>query len=159
MWNGTIWLMEQEDIPWASLEDVLAGISTTKFMSPAAMKAAIRKFVTPDYGMLRCVAWAIFNNTTGVISAQRNVSSITQSPASNSQLNFTNPLANADYLVHLSSIANSSLPQAASIHPTIDPTRFACIVTTGGTGGTNSVSLEARGPLTHFAAFFPPGVG
>lgn len=54
IWTGAVWILQAEDIPWASLEEALAGVSMDTFMSPTTMKALIEASEPPppSYGPL-----------------------------------------------------------------------------------------------------------
>jgi hypothetical protein len=158
VWNGSVWLMEAENIPWASLEEALAAVATDRFMSPAAMAALIdrRDNDGVDFGALQVIAWGLFNGSTGALIAGRNFEPAVLVGTGSYRFIFTTPPPDDNYLVHCSSPFNTSgaAPLACGFNSAQPlPVAGQFDITTGGTGGSNSTSAVFRGPQIQVAVF------
>lgn len=154
VWNGSLWLMEAEDIPWATLEQALAGTSADTFMSPATMRAAIEAIEppVPDFGPLTCRAWARVNGGTGAITAHRNIASIVMSPEGQYAVTFQTPMPSANYLVLGGTRFNDEKLAAIGLRIGVNPTVNGFSYTNSTTGGSGVVGVP-RGTGNSFAVF------
>jgi hypothetical protein len=154
VWNGQVWLIKAEDIPWATLEEALAATSTDTIMAPDTMKALIQASEPPppSYGPLTCRAWAVFSANAATIVASRNIASIVTSPEGQTAVVFQTPLPSADYLVHAFN-RFSSWPMAVGLRVGVTPTINGFSMTHALAGGSGVVGTARSGSTGCVAVF------
>lgn len=155
LWDGSLWLMEAEDIPWASLEQALAGVSADTFMSPAAMRAAIEASdpAPPNFGPLTCKARARWTASTGVLLSGENIASIVSGPEGFYAFTFINPLPNANYIVHGSCRFSDTAAFTMGYRIGVNPTVNGFSLVSAFTGGGNVVGAARWGNSMSMAVF------
>ena len=154
VWNGSLWLMQAEDIPWATLEQALAGLSADTIMSPATMRAAIEATEPPppEFGPLVCRAWGRINGATGEILAHRNIASVVMSPDGQYAVTFQTPMQNANYLVLGGTRRTDTNGACIGLRIGVEPTVNGFSYTNGVTGGSGVVGF-VLGSGNSFAVF------
>lgn len=155
VWNGQVWLIKAEDIPWATLEEALAATSTDTIMAPDTMKALIEASEPPppSYGPLTCRAWARFTANTGALVASSNIASITPGPEGFYAFAFQTPLPSANYLIHTSFRFDDLGAFCGGIRVGVDPTVNGFSVLSAFTGGSGVVGAARWGNGTNVAVF------
>lgn len=155
IWTGAVWILQAEDIPWASLEEALAGVSMYTFMSPTTMKALIEASEPPppSYGPLTCRAWCRFTASTGAILAGRNIASIAPGPEGVYAFTFQTPLPSADYLIHTGFRFNDAGAFCGGIRVGVNPTVNGFSAVSAFTGGSGVVGTPRWANATSVAVF------
>ena len=156
LWNGSVWILEAESIPWATLDEALAGLATNKVMSPAAMKALIQASEPepPNFGPLTCRAWARVDGLTGAILAQENVASVgLLGDEGVYTITFTTPLPNDDYIVHANAFFNTTSGFAHGLRTSLNPTTTSFELNTANTGGSGVVGVRRWASYFSVAVF------
>ena len=152
-WNGAVWLLEAAAIPWASLADMDAATAADKIVTPAGFKHIAGSEI--DAGGLYLRAWARFDGNSGAIQASFNVAGITLQGTASYRVDFTTPMPDADYLIHSKTFVSETSPLTAGINVVDAQTANSVFLTTGQTGGQNSVWLAVRGAIVHLGVFHP----
>jgi len=97
-------------------------------------------------------AYVKFAGATGTVAKQNNVSSVTRNSTGNYTINFTNPLADADYVIVGSIVYNSSQSTYTTTFEVLSQSVTSFTVWTRGHGNTLSASVQDC-PSVYIAVF------
>jgi hypothetical protein len=155
IWNGAVWLLQPESIPWATLEEALAGVSADTIMSPATMRAAIEASEPPppNFGPMTCKARARWTASTGAILSESNIASIAVGPEGFYAFTFRQPLPSADYIVHGSCRFSNTAAFTMGIRVGVDQTVNGFSILSAFTGGSGVVGTPRWGNSMAVAVF------
>lgn len=155
VWNGSVWILTAEAIPWATMDEALAATSNDTFMSPETMRALIEATEPPppDFGPLTCVAWARWTASTGVPTAERNIASIVPGPEGVYAFTFRQPVARPDYIIHGACRFSNTAAFTMGIRVGVDPTVNGFTILSAFTGGSGVVGTPRWGNGMTVAVF------
>lgn len=155
VWNGSVWILLAETIPWATLDEALAATSDDTFMSPATMRALIEasEAPPPDFGPMTCKARARWTASTGAILSESNIASIVPGPEGFYAFTFRQPLPSADYIVHGSCRFSNTAAFTMGIRVGVDQTVNGFSILSAFTGGSGVVGTPRWGNSMNVAVF------
>lgn len=113
----------------------MAGTVTASFLkNDTTSPPQFQNSAGTEIGQL-CRAWVTFTGSTGAVLASFNVGSVTRNGTGDYSVNFTNALADANYVVAPSYINVGTNPNYV-LHASSQTTSVARVVMNGATGGT-----------------------